>query len=368
MDHTLKLIDKTTLEFSKKVLAPARLEHDTCPPPATFIDVIKKAYDMDLFHVIQPESLGGMGLNMRALCTVLTNICEEDTSLGGIIFTHTTAQELLLASGATHLLAPKNSQPLENVLIAFQIYDNPFEIEPIAKATQEDDTYIISGLVKYLVLGHFCKYAIIPANINNNEVAFFLIDLTEKSVQSSPPILSLGLHACGAVDIELKHTRAKLLGSEKKGKHYYNTMITKMSLAAAAMSLGIMKGSLKEAINYAKNRSQGGKKIIDWSELKMILANMAIQVKTSDMLIDRACQSIDNKHKQYGTFVHAATLSVQTSACQLTSDGIQVLGGVGYMKDFGQEKRFRDAHHIQSIFGMVPLKKLQYIDLCLNIN
>jgi alkylation response protein AidB-like acyl-CoA dehydrogenase len=49
-------------------------------------------------------------------------------------------------------------------------------------------------------------------------------------------------------------------------------------------------------------------------------------------------------------------------ACQTTTDGIQVLGGVGYMKDFGQEKRFRDARHIQLLLGSAPMKKIRYME------
>ncbi|KPA18356.1 acyl-CoA dehydrogenase, partial [Candidatus Magnetomorum sp. HK-1] len=291
--------------------------------------------------------------------------CEEDTSLGCMIFTHTVAQELILASGKTHALMIKKEDQIEQSLIAFQIYENPFEMKPMTRAVKDSDGFYISGSLKYVVAGHLKGKAIIPAILNNDNIAFFLIDLSEKSIHSSPPILSLGLHACGAIDIELNKTRGILLGSEKNGKKYYSRLTEKMSLAAAAMSLGIMKGSLKEAINYSKIRSQGGKKIIDWSELKMILANMAIQVKTSEMLIDRACQAVDQKERNSFDCVRATTITVQSSACKLTTDGIQILGGVGYMKDFGQEKRYRDAHQIQSIFGLLPLKKLQYINLLL---
>ncbi|MFH2066122.1 MAG: transposase [Pseudomonadota bacterium] len=48
-------------------------------------------------------------------------------------------------------------------------------------------------------------------------------------------------------------------------------------------------------------------------------------------------------------------------ACKTTADGIQVMGGAGYMKDFGQEKRFRDARHVQSLLGMAPMKKISYL-------
>ena len=58
-----------------------------------------------------------------------------------------------------------------------------------------------------------------------------------------------------------------------------------------------------------------------------------------------------------------AALVVQDMACSITTDGIQVLGGYGYMKDYGQEKRFRDAKQAQALMGIVPMKKLRYFDI-----
>ena len=58
----------------------------------------------------------------------------------------------------------------------------------------------------------------------------------------------------------------------------------------------------------------------------------------------------------------ATAVFVQKTACDVASDGVQILGGVGYMKDFGQEKRFRDAKHLQALLGMVPMKKLRFIE------
>jgi alkylation response protein AidB-like acyl-CoA dehydrogenase len=45
-------------------------------------------------------------------------------------------------------------------------------------------------------------------------------------------------------------------------------------------------------------------------------------------------------------------------AGKLTTDGVQVLGDNGYMKDYGQENRFRDAKHLQAFLGLAPLRKL----------
>ncbi len=48
-------------------------------------------------------------------------------------------------------------------------------------------------------------------------------------------------------------------------------------------------------------------------------------------------------------------------AADATTDGIQVLGGYGYMKDYGQEKRFRDAKQIQSLMGITHLRRLEFM-------
>ncbi|MBN1470421.1 MAG: acyl-CoA dehydrogenase, partial [Syntrophaceae bacterium] len=58
----------------------------------------------------------------------------------------------------------------------------------------------------------------------------------------------------------------------------------------------------------------------------------------------------------------AAALHLSELACKLTTDGIQCLGGNGYMKDYGQEKRFRDAKHVQAFLGLAPMKKLRIVE------
>jgi len=95
--------------------------------------------------------------------------------------------------------------------------------------------------------------------------------------------------------------------------------------------------------------------------VQKILANVAIMTQNAEMSVARACQAVDAKEKGWESCSRAVAVHVQSMAGEMTTDGIQVLGGVGYMKDFGQEKRFRDARHILSLLGMVPMKKINYI-------
>jgi len=364
-EKELKLLEKAATEFARKELVPNREENDRYPFGPFFDSVLDKAYELDFFHIVLPEEADGMGHGMRALCTILDCICQADSSLGGIIFTSTAAQEVLLAAGENKKLKriASKAKKITDFLIAFPVFNNPNEIQPAASAVQKNGKYLLSGNMEYAVLGDLAAQALIPSKVDGQEgYTYFLIDLSGKGVQKSSPVHSLGLHACPAVDLLLNDVPAELIGKPGEGKQYFEKMADRLNIAAAAMSAGIMKGSFKEAFEYSKIRSQGGKKIINWSEIKMILANMAIQIKIADLCVTGASQDSDSQNPGWAAGSRAAAIHVQNAACDLTTDGIQVLGGVGYMKDFGQEKRFRDAKHLQALLGIAPLKKIKYID------
>jgi alkylation response protein AidB-like acyl-CoA dehydrogenase len=364
-DKELKLLDKTSAEFAKKELAPNREAHDRFPFAPFFTRVLEKALELDFFHVTLPEVHGGIGHGITALSVVLYNICREDSSLGAIIFTHTAAQELLLAAGAEYLVAraPAKTASAPEFLIAFPVFNNPSDVTGSLVCQKTDAGYRLSGAADYVVLGSVAGRALVPAwREGTDRFSFFMVELSGPGVAVSDPVHSLGLHACPAAGIRLENAAAVPVGEEGQGQAYFEKMADRMSAAAAAMSAGIMKGAFDEALSYSRGRFQGGREIINWSEVRMILADMALAVQNAKMLVSRACQAVDAEERHWQQSARAAAILVQKAACGETASGIQVLGGVGYMKDFGQEKRFRDAQHLQTLLGMAPLRKLRFFD------
>ncbi len=364
-DKGLRLLQKSATEFARKQLAPDREENDKFPFGPFFEPVLQKAFEVDFFHTLLPESLGGIGQGVSALCILLDALCQEDSSLAGIIFTNTAAQEIMLAAGAGETLQPllEPAEDIPRCLIALPVFNNPGEDRHLLAARKKEGGYRLSGDLEYVVLGGLAGQALLPAAVNSQKnYAFFLVDLSQPGITISDPVHSLGLHACPAVDLTLKEVPGRLIGEETRGPAYFEAMADRLLVAAAAMSTGIMKGSLKEALDYSRQRFQGGREIINWSEIRMMLADMAVKTRNAEMTVARACQAVDNQEKGWAECSRAAALQIQAMAGDLTTDGIQVLGGVGYMKDFGQEKRFRDAKQLQSLLGMTPLKKITYLD------
>ncbi|MBN2282289.1 MAG: acyl-CoA/acyl-ACP dehydrogenase [Deltaproteobacteria bacterium] len=364
MHDDMKAFQDLAHNFASRELDHRREASDRYPFGPFDDAVLAKAHELGFLGITLPEDMGGIGQGIRTLCVILECICRTDASWGTVIFTNTLAQELVLRSGAADMLReiPLSNNP-NDVLIAFPAYSNPQEHQDLPRAAKRDSGYSLSGSIHYVVLAPIAAHALIPAKIPGMEgYSLFLVDLSSPKVKKSDPVFSLGAHACPAADIVLNEAEAGLIGQEGKGLIVFEETVNILYAAAAAISLGIMRGSFDRALAYSNEREQGGWPIINWSEMKMILADMAIRVKIADMAVGEALNAIERKIAGWDIYSKTAALHVQDTACHVTTDGIQVLGGYGYMKDYGQEKRFRDATQIKTLLGMAPLRKMDLID------
>jgi len=362
-DKELQMLAKAADEFAKKELAPLVGETDKHPDPAVIGELLQKAFDLDFFHTLLPEDLDGMGMGTRALGTLLDPICQVDSSFGVLLFANIFSYELMLAAGwheEIKAITAANDAP-GAFLVACPVFENPTETDIGLQAEKQGDIYRLSGRVDYLV-PDLAPQALVPALIaGQKDVTFFLVDTNAPGLTVGEPVLTLGAHACQGVDITMEGVTAVPVGEEAKGPVYFAKASDRLQTAAAAMALGVMKGSFKEGFDYASRREQGGRTTVNWSEMQMILAEFALRIQMAEMAVAQSTQAVDSGAKGWQQASLAAAVQVGAMACETTTDGIQVMGGVGYMKDFGQEKRFRDARHIQALLGMTHMRKLRFI-------
>jgi alkylation response protein AidB-like acyl-CoA dehydrogenase len=99
-----------------------------------------------------------------------------------------------------------------------------------------------------------------------------------------------------------------------------------------------------------------------------MLANMAIEAKIAESSLSMACQEMNMDVSGWEKTAEAAAIHIGEMASRAAQDGVQLLGGNGYTKDYGQEKRMRDARQAQCLLGMVPLRKMDYISRVIEEN
>ncbi|TAL34012.1 MAG: acyl-CoA dehydrogenase [Spirochaetes bacterium] len=351
--------------FAKKELTAAREAHDRFPFAPFWSDVLEKAIGVGFFGITLPAGYGGLGLDADALVPVVRMLARADASLSALVCTHAAALQVIAESAgdtgadpAYRMIGKSPGKPL-----AFQSFTHPDELE-MPVAVSDGDAYRLTGSVRFLAAGAVADFAVVAGSGGRSgEFSYYLIALNTGAVSVSEPIFTLGLHACPVVDARLDDALGILLGKKGGGIEYCRRAWPRLSLASAAIPLGILEGSLDEAKRYAEERVQGGRVIIEWPEVRMILARIAGDVHVAHGALAEACRMFAANEPGWEAASVAAALSAGEAAARGTVDGVQVLGGNGYMTDYGQEKRMRDAKQAQFLLGMPALRRLELMGL-----
>jgi alkylation response protein AidB-like acyl-CoA dehydrogenase len=353
----LQAFGELARSFALEELAPKREKSDRYPFGEQLTDAIGHAADAGFFGVNLPVEYGGAAAGAAALAAILQDLSRVDASMAAVMLTNAAACDILNqasreADGAELYRTLAGALPL-----AFPTFTGLREAElPLCEGMT------LTGRLAYLPLGGLSRYAILPARSSNGaSLSYYGVDIKGPGVAVSAPVVSLGLHACPAADVIFERASVRMIGMPGAASRYFAAMQSRMSVAAAAISLGILEGSFGEGLQYTKDRFQGGRQIIDWSEVRMILAGMAVEISVAQSCLESACRAVDANAPGWEQRAHAAALHIGELACRATVDGVQLLGGNGYMKDFGQEKRMRDAKQAQCLLGMPLVRKIDFI-------
>jgi len=174
----------------------------------------------------------------------------------------------------------------------------------------------------------------------------------------------LGIHGSPTCELQFRNCRAHLIGQRKRGlTHYVMPLMNGARLAVGAQSLGIAQEAYNQALEYAKQRKQFGKAIIELPPILEFLTTMRVKIEATRSLLYEASIILDLQRaldrdgardkeaagqlKEMGRFVNLLAPMVKYYASEMcnsvTYDAIQVFGGSGYMRDFDVERLYRDA-------------------------
>ena len=125
----------------------------------------------------------------------------------------------------------------------------------------------------------------------------------------------------------------------------------------ATMSLGQASGALDQVLEYVQERKQFGKPIIDFQAVQLKLAEMAMKVEASRLLIHRAAHNAAESLPSIFESSVGKCFSNEM-AREVTGTAIQLMGGYGYNKEYQMERRFRDAWGWGIAGGTIDIQKI----------
>ena len=246
------------------------------------------------------------------------------------------------------------------------------------KATEkEDGTWVLNGVKRFITNGDSDIHLVLARSEEGSHdgrgLSMFIYDKRNGGVTVRRIENKMGIKGSPTCELVFRNAPAELVGSRRMGLiKYVMALMNGARLGIAAQSVGLSEISYREALQYAKERKQFGKAIIEFPAVCEILSNMKAKLDASRALL-YACSRFVDIYKAYDDIAKERKLTVDekkeakafsrladaftplakgmsSEFCnQNAYDCIQIHGGSGFMKDYACERVYRDAR-ITSIY------------------
>ena len=232
----------------------------------------------------------------------------------------------------------------------------------VCKATPTDEGYRVTGEKAWITHGGIADFYSLFARTGagSQGISCFLVPANVPGLTFGRPEEKMGLHAVPTTaahydDVLIDADRR--IGAEGQGLQIAFSALDSGRLGIAAVAVGLAQAALDEAISYSRQRTTFGRKIIDHQGLGFLLADMAAAVDSARATYLDASRRRD-AGLEYSRHASVAKLVCTDAAMKVTTDAVQVLGGVGYTRDFRVERYMREAKIMQIFEGTNQIQRL----------
>jgi len=325
-------------------------------------EIMKILADTDLFGVYIPEEYGGLGGGVLDLCLVveeLSRVCS------GVAVTYAAS-----ALGSFTLLEYGTEEQKRKYLLdissgrklaAFALTEATAGSDAGAiktTATRTSGGYILNGTKQFITNGGEAEiYTIIALTARERGArgaSAFLVEKGTPGFSFGRKEKKLGIRASATRELVFEDClvpEENIIGREGMGFIMTMKLLDRSRPGLGAQALGLAQGALEAAVDYARKRIQFGHPIIAQQAVQQMLADMATEVEAARALVYATARMIDSGAKNFTQESAMAKVFASDTAMRVTTNAMQVFGGVGYMRDYPIEKMFRDAKITQIYEG-----------------
>jgi acyl-CoA dehydrogenase len=249
-----------------------------------------------------------------------------------------------------------------------------------AKFDEASDEWVINGQKAWATNGGISDVHVVIASVDrelgSRGHAAFIVPMSEtKGISQGAKVSKHGLRASHTADVHLDDCRVPagyvLGGKERLDERIARVRDGKRSRSQAAMqtfeasrptvgaqALGIARAAYEYALEYAKEREQFGRKIIENQAIAFTLARMKMEIDAARLLVWRASWMGRNQVPFENAEGSMSKLKSGEVAVWVTERAIQILGGNGYTREFPVERWHRDAKIYDIFEGTAEIQQL----------
>ncbi len=218
-------------------------------------------------------------------------------------------------------------------------------------AVPDGDDFILNGRKCFISGAPMADWCIVFAKTDLKQkgskgISMFVVDMKLPGVSLGAHEKKMGINGYPTCDVVLEDVRVPkdcLVGPLHKGFQYAMKTLDGGRLGMAAQAVGVAQSCLDEAVKYAKERRQFGKRIADFQGISFMIADMATEIEAARQLVYHAAELKDANSPEATAACSMAKYFAAETANRCAYKAVQVHGGYGYIREYKVERLYRDA-------------------------
>lgn len=332
-------------------------------------DLVCKLGENGLLGIYVPEEYGGAGMDYMSYAILVEELSRNCGSTGVLVSAHTSLCVWPILSFGTHEQKQKYLPKLASGehIGCFCLSEPNAGSDPGTLATfavDKGDHYELKGVKNFITNGKEADIAVVFAKTsktnNHKGITAFIVETNWDGFQVQKLEDKLGIKGSSTAQIlfdSVKVPKENVLGEFEKGFRVALATLDGGRIGIAAQALGIAEGAFRYAKKYATERTQFGGPISNLQAIQFKIADMSTKIDAARLLIYRA-SALKDAGKNYTKEAAQAKLFASEACMDITTNGIQVLGGVGYMREYPMERYFRDAKITEIYEGTSEIQRI----------
>lgn len=351
------MIVQATSQFAREQLRPAAAAADQdCAAPAALL--ARAVDELGIGQLTVPESLGGLGGERSVTTGALVNeaLAHGDLGLAVACLAPAAVSTALTLWGSAEQQAAYlppfvsgEGGPLTAALTVLEphVLFDPFTLRTVARRVPGG--FVLDGVKSLVPRADSAELFVVGAMLDG-AARLFLVESSSSGVQlESEPAMGLRAARMGRLLLDgVRLPETSVLGDAQA----YTDCVRLGRIGWAALALGTCRAVLDYVIPYVNERKAFGEPISHRQAVAFMVANIGIELEGARLVTLRAASRAE-QGRPYARESALARRLTSEYGMQIGSDGVQLLGGHGYVKEHPVERWYRDLRAAGVMEGVV---------------
>ena len=332
-------------------------------------EVFNQAWELGLVNTHIPEAYGGLGLGCLEGCIIGEELAYGCTGIMTAMEANGLAEAPVIIAGTHEQKAKYLGRMTEEPLQAAYGVTEPGAGSDVAglatTAVKKGDEWVINGQKMWITNGGVANWYFVLAKTDataktGSAFTGFIVDGDTPGITVGRKEINLGQRCSDTRGITFEDVvvpDANRLGAEGKGFGVAMGAFDHTRPPVASGAVGLARRAMQEALEYATTRKTMGTMIAGHQAVSFMLADMAMGIEASRMLVYKSAYEIDNGRKNT-LFASMAKAFAGDHANKVAADAVQIFGGNGFNTEYPVEKLMRDAKIYQIYEGTSQIQRM----------